>query len=154
MNSELSDFQISLICLFFFVIIKTQVESVSVPDGIGNVIEEVVDLPWQINSEEDSDDVQELLDSYNQDLTIDELTEMHDDLERKGKLSVIQWYMEKGMNTADAKFSVCRNAMRLTKKDSSDGYIWECRKKGANVHRIKRSIRKNSRFEESKLTML
>ncbi|XP_023218164.1 uncharacterized protein LOC111620476 [Centruroides sculpturatus] len=46
------------------------------PDEIGDVIEEVVDLARQINLEVDSDDVQELLDSHNQELTIDELIEM------------------------------------------------------------------------------
>ncbi|GFY14788.1 hypothetical protein TNCV_648311 [Trichonephila clavipes] len=45
-------------------------------DEISNVIE-VVDLARQINLEVDSDEVQELLDSHNQELTIDELTEMH-----------------------------------------------------------------------------
>ncbi|XP_023232690.1 tigger transposable element-derived protein 1-like [Centruroides sculpturatus] len=51
-------------------------ESVPEPDEIGNVIEEVVDLARQINLEVDSDDVRELLDSHNQELTIDELIEM------------------------------------------------------------------------------
>ncbi|GFV58796.1 DDE_Tnp_IS1595 domain-containing protein [Trichonephila clavipes] len=41
--------------------------------------------------------------------------------------------------------------MRLMKRNSSDGYIWECQKRGANGHRTKRSVRKNSWFEESKL---
>ncbi|GFT31134.1 hypothetical protein TNCV_3645321 [Trichonephila clavipes] len=40
---------------------------------IGYVIEEVVNLPRQINLEVDSDDIQELLDSHNQELTIVEL---------------------------------------------------------------------------------
>ncbi|GFX84274.1 hypothetical protein TNCV_3976191 [Trichonephila clavipes] len=43
---------------------------------IGNVIEEVVCLISEINLEVDSDDVQELLDSHYQKLTIDELIEM------------------------------------------------------------------------------
>ncbi|GFU97446.1 hypothetical protein TNCV_1913011 [Trichonephila clavipes] len=43
-----------------------------------NVIEKGVDLEWQINFKVDRDDVQELLDSHNQELTIDELTEMHE----------------------------------------------------------------------------
>ncbi|GFX50988.1 integrase catalytic domain-containing protein [Trichonephila clavipes] len=45
---------------------------------IGNVIEEVVDLPRQINLYVDSDDVQELLDSHNRELAIDELIEMYE----------------------------------------------------------------------------
>ncbi|GFX85281.1 hypothetical protein TNCV_2675561 [Trichonephila clavipes] len=42
------------------------------------VIEEVVDLARQISLEVDSDEVQELLDSHNQKLTIDELIEMQE----------------------------------------------------------------------------
>ncbi|GFW53192.1 hypothetical protein TNCV_3294391 [Trichonephila clavipes] len=49
------------------------IESVPEPDEL---VIEVVDLAWQINLE-DGDDVQELLDSHNQELTIDELVEMH-----------------------------------------------------------------------------
>ncbi|GFW37927.1 putative transposase-like protein [Trichonephila clavipes] len=44
--------------------------------------------------------------------------------------------------------------MRLMKRNSSDGYIWECRKRGANRHRTRRSVRKNSWFEESELSMI
>ncbi|GFS78519.1 hypothetical protein TNCV_3147691 [Trichonephila clavipes] len=44
----------------------------------GNLILEVVDLARQINSEVDNDEVPELLDSDNQELTVDELTEMHE----------------------------------------------------------------------------
>ncbi|GFX71642.1 hypothetical protein TNCV_2696301 [Trichonephila clavipes] len=44
---------------------------------IGNVIE-VVDLSSQINLEVDSYDVQELLDSNNQELTMDELIEIYE----------------------------------------------------------------------------
>ncbi|GFU42563.1 hypothetical protein TNCV_4556761 [Trichonephila clavipes] len=46
-------------------------------DEIGNVIEEVVDLARQINLEIDCDDIQELLDSHNQGLTIDEEEQGH-----------------------------------------------------------------------------
>ncbi|GFY33542.1 hypothetical protein TNCV_4538761 [Trichonephila clavipes] len=53
-------------------------ESVPEPDEIGNLIEEVFDLDRQINSELDSDDVQELLDSHNQEMTMDELIVMHE----------------------------------------------------------------------------
>ncbi|GFX33540.1 tigger transposable element-derived protein 1 [Trichonephila clavipes] len=47
-------------------------------DEISILIEEVVDLARQINSEMDSDDVQELLDSHDQELTMDELIEMYE----------------------------------------------------------------------------
>ncbi|GFY30618.1 hypothetical protein TNCV_3117801 [Trichonephila clavipes] len=47
-------------------------------DETGNVISEFVNLSRQINFEMNSDDFQELLSSRNQELTIDELTEMHE----------------------------------------------------------------------------
>ncbi|CAH4031933.1 unnamed protein product [Pieris brassicae] len=47
-------------------------------DEICNVIKDVVDLGRQINLEVDSDDVQELLDSHNEELTIDELITMRE----------------------------------------------------------------------------
>ncbi|PRD20280.1 UNVERIFIED_CONTAM: hypothetical protein NCL1_55037 [Trichonephila clavipes] len=76
------------------------------------------------------------------------------DLEQKRKLNAIQWCMKKGLITASAECSVCKKAMQLIKKKSSDGYIWECQKRGANGQRIKRSVRKNSWFLENKLNML
>ncbi|GFX25428.1 hypothetical protein TNCV_1424121 [Trichonephila clavipes] len=45
---------------------------------IGNGIEEVVDLARQTNLEVNGDDVQEVLDTYNEQLTMDELIEMHE----------------------------------------------------------------------------
>ncbi|GFS62578.1 hypothetical protein TNCV_1263311 [Trichonephila clavipes] len=51
------------------------------PDTIGNEIKEVVDLANQINLEVNSDDVQELLDFHNQELTSDDLIEMHEQKE-------------------------------------------------------------------------
>ncbi|XP_023220465.1 tigger transposable element-derived protein 1-like [Centruroides sculpturatus] len=70
-----------------------EAESVPEPDEIGNVIEEVVDLARQINLEVDSDDLQELLDSHNQELTIDELIEMREqeqDIEEPDSLDPVQ----------------------------------------------------------------
>ncbi|GFV34577.1 hypothetical protein TNCV_1448831 [Trichonephila clavipes] len=61
--------------LFFFI---TETEEELVPCEIGNLIEEVADLSKQINLEVDSDEVQELMDSHNQELTIDELIKMHE----------------------------------------------------------------------------
>ncbi|GFV95012.1 hypothetical protein TNCV_1030101 [Trichonephila clavipes] len=54
---------------------------------------QVVDLPRQINSEVDSDEAQELLDSHNRELTIDELTEMHEqkqDIEEPESVDPVQ----------------------------------------------------------------
>ncbi|GFY31465.1 transposable element Tcb2 transposase [Trichonephila clavipes] len=49
-----------------------------VRDEIRNLIEKVVGFAREINLEVDSDDLQELLDSHYQELTIDELKEMHE----------------------------------------------------------------------------
>ncbi|GFY14671.1 tigger transposable element-derived protein 1 [Trichonephila clavipes] len=54
------------------------VESLPEPHEIDNLNKEVVALARQINSGVDRDDFQELLDSYNQELTIDERIEMHE----------------------------------------------------------------------------
>ncbi|GFV60531.1 hypothetical protein TNCV_3471661 [Trichonephila clavipes] len=53
-------------------------ELLAEPDEIGNLIEEVLELDIHRNSEVDSDEVQELLVSHNQELTIDELIEIHE----------------------------------------------------------------------------
>ncbi|GFX98007.1 transposable element Tcb2 transposase [Trichonephila clavipes] len=65
-------------------------ESVSKPDEIRYVTEELVNLAMHINLEVDSDDIQELLDFHNQELTIDELIEMQEqeqDIEELNTLS-------------------------------------------------------------------
>ncbi|GFX25863.1 hypothetical protein TNCV_2640071 [Trichonephila clavipes] len=56
---------------------KLEAESISERDEIGNEIEEVVDLARQINLEVDNDDIQDLVDSHNKELIIDELMEMY-----------------------------------------------------------------------------
>ncbi|GFW37510.1 hypothetical protein TNCV_861171 [Trichonephila clavipes] len=67
-----------------------RVESKPKPDEVSNVTEVVVELAWQINLEVDSDDIQEL-DSHNQVLTIDELTEIHEqDIEEFESLDPVQ----------------------------------------------------------------
>ncbi|GFW66327.1 hypothetical protein TNCV_1712251 [Trichonephila clavipes] len=50
----------------------------SEPYEIGNVIEEVANLARKINLEVKSENVQELLDAQYQELTIDELIEIHE----------------------------------------------------------------------------
>ncbi|GFW85681.1 hypothetical protein TNCV_853311 [Trichonephila clavipes] len=60
-------------------------------EEIFNVTEEVVDLAKQINLEMDSDDVEELLDFHNPELTIDELMEMQEqDIEELKFVNLIQ----------------------------------------------------------------
>ncbi|GFS67693.1 RNase H domain-containing protein [Trichonephila clavipes] len=57
----------------------------------GNGIEEVVNIAMQINLEVDCDEVQELLDSHNHELSIDELIEMHEqDIENLKSLERVQ----------------------------------------------------------------
>ncbi|GFV53383.1 hypothetical protein TNCV_4502641 [Trichonephila clavipes] len=51
-------------------------ESLLELDEIGKVTEELVNPAWQIKLEVDSDGVQELPDSLNQELTFDELIEI------------------------------------------------------------------------------
>ncbi|GFU63439.1 hypothetical protein TNCV_44851 [Trichonephila clavipes] len=51
---------------------------ISASDEIGHVIEKVVDIARQIILEMDSGGVQELMDSYNQELIMDELIKMHE----------------------------------------------------------------------------
>ncbi|GFW83052.1 hypothetical protein TNCV_4604791 [Trichonephila clavipes] len=53
-------------------------ESVPEPNEMGHVIEEIVDLDRQINLQVESDEDRELLDSHNQELTIDELIKVHE----------------------------------------------------------------------------
>ncbi|GFX22638.1 hypothetical protein TNCV_2993731 [Trichonephila clavipes] len=74
MNSELRDLKISP--SFFPFIYETRAESGPEPNEFGNFIEEVVDLARQINLEVDNDDAQKMMDSYNKELTMDELIEM------------------------------------------------------------------------------
>ncbi|GFW20138.1 hypothetical protein TNCV_2320791 [Trichonephila clavipes] len=55
-----------------------ETESWLEPDEIGNEIEEVVNLARQIIIEVDNDDDQELLDSHNQVLAVNEPIEIHE----------------------------------------------------------------------------
>ncbi|GFW83445.1 hypothetical protein TNCV_2545431 [Trichonephila clavipes] len=58
--------------------VEKKEKKVSKIGEIGIVIKEVVDLAKQINLKVDVDDVQEVVDSLNLVLTIDELIEMHE----------------------------------------------------------------------------
>ncbi|GFV65934.1 hypothetical protein TNCV_4470241 [Trichonephila clavipes] len=69
-HENLRDFEISLIRLWI------EGERNIKMGGIGNVIEEVVDLTWQINVKVDNVFVPEQQDLHNQELAIDELIEM------------------------------------------------------------------------------
>lgn len=60
---------------FFF---KNETETTPETDHVAHVIEEVVNLARQLDLEVNGDDVNELLDSHSQELTIDELIEMRE----------------------------------------------------------------------------
>ncbi|GFW84346.1 hypothetical protein TNCV_1132151 [Trichonephila clavipes] len=68
-------------------------------DEIGNLIEEVVDLDREINVEGDRDDIQELLDSHYQALTIDELIEMHEQEQHIEELESFDTIQSEGQMT-------------------------------------------------------
>ncbi|GFV87564.1 tigger transposable element-derived protein 1 [Trichonephila clavipes] len=79
--------------IYVFSITETLAESEPKLDGIEYLIEGSIDLARQIHLEVDSDDVQELLDSFNQELTMDELIEVHEkeqDIEEHEFLDSIQ----------------------------------------------------------------
>ncbi|GFX72813.1 hypothetical protein TNCV_4064081 [Trichonephila clavipes] len=77
----------------FFFITEPHSEFEIEPDEINNGIEEVVDLFRQDKLDVYSDDVQELLDTYIQELKVDELTELREqehDIEELDSLDPIQ----------------------------------------------------------------
>ncbi|GBN72067.1 hypothetical protein AVEN_19977-1 [Araneus ventricosus] len=47
----------------------------------------------------------------------------------------------------------CGEKMVLTGRDGLDGYSWVCRKFGVNAHHVRRSVRKGSWFDESRLSI-
>ncbi|GBN34126.1 hypothetical protein AVEN_43304-1 [Araneus ventricosus] len=67
------------------------------------------------------------------------------------KKDVIEWCMGMDMIAKEYGCPTCGEKMVLTERNCSDGYIWVCRKFGVNEHHIKRTVRKCSWFDESKL---
>ncbi|GFW04153.1 uncharacterized protein TNCV_2669181 [Trichonephila clavipes] len=106
------------------------------PNEIGNVIEEVVRLVGQINLKVDSDDVQELLDFHKQELTVNEIVEMHEqDIKEIESLKPISFRRSKvacllrkpkfaGSTLAGVdRFAVCENrrhACRMIMRHAKD----------------------------------
>ncbi|GFY02931.1 tigger transposable element-derived protein 1 [Trichonephila clavipes] len=73
--------------------LSSKVESVPKPDKFCNLIEKVNDFTLRIHLEVNRDDIQELLDSHNQELTIDEPIEMYEeeqDIEKLESLDPVQ----------------------------------------------------------------
>ncbi|CAH4013772.1 unnamed protein product [Pieris brassicae] len=112
------------LCPFFFST-ETQAESVPGPDEICNVIKDVVELGRQINLEVDSDDVQELLDSHNEELIIDELITMREEIDNHDYLDPIQ--LEDQMtvgNLIEALSSIVKRITILKSIDSNKERIF------------------------------
>ena len=68
---------------------------------------------------------------------------------------LIQWLMSEKLLASRRVCPVCNSTMKLTKvEDRSDGLKWECRKQdNGKRHKVEASIRKDSWFEESNLTL-
>lgn len=115
------------LCPFFFST-ETQAEAVPGPDEISNVIKDVVELGRQINLEVDSDDVQELLDSHNEELTIDELItmrEQEENIDNRESLDPVQ--LEDQMtvgNLTEALSSIEKGLTILESIDSNEERIF------------------------------
>ncbi|GBO43441.1 hypothetical protein AVEN_241714-1 [Araneus ventricosus] len=74
-------------------------------------------------------------------------------LKKGSKEDVIEWCMSMNFIAKEYVCPTCGVKMVLTERDGSDGYGWVCRKFGVNAHHVKRSVRKGSWFDESKLSM-
>ena len=78
----------------------------------------------------------------------------YDDLiaQFQDKETLIEWLMEEGLLGKKQLCSLCGDKMKLV--DRSDGVKWECRKQvDGKSHRVEKSIRKDSWFEQSKWTL-
>ncbi|GBO37393.1 hypothetical protein AVEN_181922-1 [Araneus ventricosus] len=69
------------------------------------------------------------------------------------KKDMIDWCMEMNMNTKEYVCLTCGMKMVLTERNGSDGYSWVCIKFGVNAHHVRRTARKGSWFDESKLNI-
>ncbi|GBN17481.1 hypothetical protein AVEN_112070-1 [Araneus ventricosus] len=75
-------------------------------------------------------------------------------LKKGPKKDVIDWCMSMNIITKEYACPTCGEKMVLCERnDISDGYHWVCRKLGMNAHHVRRSVRKGSWFDESKLSM-
>lgn len=70
------------------------------------------------------------------------------------KEKLIEWLRERGMIANGYVCGKCGCDMKIIKRaDVSDGCTWNCQKYGEANHNVKRSVRKGTWFEESKLKM-
>jgi transposase-like protein len=84
-------------------------------------------------------------------LTYDELKQNY----LADKETTIEWLNEIGLITKETICRSCGNVMKWTKcADRSDGYKFECRgTKSIKRHRIEKSIRENTWFDKTNLTL-
>lgn len=74
--------------------------------------------------------------------------------DRSTKLEVLQWCMDVGLLKKSRECDKCQGVMKLVEsKNSSDGYVWRCRTTGDNAHQCRKSVRKGSLFNRSKLSI-
>ena len=98
-----------------------------------------------------------VINSYNREsksshLTYDELVENY----LGNNESIIKWLQEMEIIASSAVCQQCQNEMTLISacNDRSDGYKWQCRKTiNGKRHKVEASIRKNSWFDNSNMTL-
>ena len=97
-----------------------------------------------------------VINSYNREsksshLTYDELVENY----LGNNESIITWLQEMEIIARSAVCQQCQNEMTLIScNDRSDGYKWQCRKTiNGKRHKVEASIRKNSWFDNSNMTL-
>ncbi|GBO37911.1 hypothetical protein AVEN_152094-1 [Araneus ventricosus] len=69
------------------------------------------------------------------------------------KKDVMDGCMEVNLIANESVCQTCGVKLVLTERDRSDGYSWVCRKFGVNAHHVRRTVRKDSWFDESKLSI-
>ena len=83
-------------------------------------------------------------------LTYDELKEQY----LANKETLLEWLTEKGLLAKEVYCPICNGTMQLTScTDRSDGFKYQCRSNTVKRHRTECSIRKNTWFEQSNLTL-
>jgi transposase-like protein len=102
------------------------------------------------SGEEISSSYQRHSDSPNQHITYDELQEKF----LVNKQTLIEWLKQIGLLAKQVFCPQCKEIMHLTHcDDRSDGFKYECRSKTVKRHRVEVSIRKNTWFEQSNMTL-